>query len=231
MNEDLQDVLSAAVENGRCLPANRSMRQATQLHAIETGRPEAVPIVSDSGPLAVIPALLRRDQDDQLGSRGLRLGFWLCGFHDALVERQGRGEPLTEREASLVELSRKDFADMRPLVITMAVKRLHEVVTSLNVLTDAGSIRATTLGSLEAFAFDTIRNLSARANQLLQDHGPDVAISMFGSTGEVMEPLAIFQAVFATALGVIEAFERLGSDGNKFLPQLAAALESELERI
>lgn len=231
MNEDLRDVLNAAVENGRGPSTNKSVRQATQLQAIETNWLEAVPTTSTTTPLATVQDIPERDKDDQLGSRGLRLGFWLCGFHDALVERQGRGERLTEREASLLELSRKDFADMRPLVITMAVKRLNEVVTFRAVLADAGSIGATTLGPLEAFTFDTIRNLSAQASKLLQDQGPDVAITMFGGTGEVMEPLAIFQAVFATALGVIEAFEQLGSSGIKFLPWLTAALESELERV
>ena len=231
MNEDLRDVITAAVENGRRPSTAGSTRPAMQLHAVGADRPEAIPTASILRPLAAIQGIPERSQDDQLGSRGLRLGFWLCGFHDALVERQELGERLTEREASLLELSRKDFVDMRPLVITMAVRRLDEVVTSLNVLVDPDSLGASALGPLEAFTLDTVRNLSARASQLLQDHGPDMAISMFGGTGEVMEPLAIFQAVFATALGVIETFERIGSNGTKFLPRLTAALDSELERV
>ena len=226
MNDDLQDVLSAAVESNRVPTIDTSARRATQLHAVKTGHPGATPMNPISRPLPAAPAIQVEDEGDQLGRRGLRLGFWLCGFHSALVERQERGETLTEREASLLELSRKDFADMRPLVITMAIKRLHAVVTSPTLHTDEASVSA-----VEVFALETICNLSARASHLLHDQGPDVAMSMFGSTGDITEPLAIFQAVFATALGVVEAFERIAPHGAKFLPQLVAALDSELERV
>lgn len=235
MHDDLKDVLSAAVENGREPILNLSARRATQLRAVEAERPGTVSLDAVQQPhlvaLVTLPASRSGNESDQLGIRGLRLGFWLCGFQDALIERQERGEQLTPRESSMLEMSRKDFAEIRPLVIAMAVKRLEAVVTSPDILADAAIVGASAPGSLEVFALDTIRSLSARASQLLQDHGADAAISIFGDNEMVMEPLAIFQAVFVTALSVVEAFERIAPNSAKFLPRLSAALDSELERI
>jgi len=166
------------------------------------------------------------DEGDQLGRRGLRLGFLLCGFHNALLERRERGEALTERETSLLELCGRDFVDMRPLVVSMAIRRLHTVVSSPSAFAGVAAS-----SDMEAFALDTVRNLSARASQLLQDQGPDPAMAVFGGNDEMMAPLAIFQAVFTTTIGVIEAFERITPNSARFLPQLVSALDSELERI
>ncbi len=226
MNDDLQDILSAAAEGSSVPAVEVPVRRAARLHAVAAGHPSTFTMVGVAQPVPPAPGTQAENEGGQLGRRGLRLGFWLCGFHGALVERREHGEALTERETSLLDLCRQDFADLRPLVIAMAIKRLHTVVNSPNAVADA-----TASGGLEAFALDTVRSLSARASKLLQDQGPDLAMAVFDGNKEVVEPLAIFQAVFRTAIGVIEGFERISSNGARFLPHLVSALDSELERI
>ncbi len=224
MNDDLQDILSAAAEGSSVPAVEMPVRRAARLHAVAAGHPSSFAMADVARPVPAISGT--QNEDGQLGRRGLRLGFWLCGFHSALVERRERGEALTERETSLLDLCRQDFADLRPLVIAMAIKRLHAVVQSSHA-----AVEAAASSGLEAFALDTVRSLSVRASQLLHDQGPDPAMAVFGGNEKIVEPLAIFQAVFRTAIGVIEGFERISPNGARFLPHLVSALDSELERV
>jgi hypothetical protein len=84
---------------------------------------------------------------------------------------------------------------------------------------------------MEVFALTTLRNLSRRARQALDAEGPDAALALFGQSTEVMEPLAIFQLVFMTALDLVESFERLIPAEASLLARLAEALDSEVDRI
>jgi hypothetical protein len=225
MNDGLQDVISAAVENAaRKTAAEASGRRVPQLRAVETDRPAteaAAPIWTDS-PFS---------GDGQLGRGGLRLSFWLCGFHAAMAERQGKGEPLTEQEQSLLALSGKDFAALRPLVINQAIARLQAVVNAPELVTQEADGAAAEPGALDLFALDSLRRLARRARELLEEDGPDAALNLFGKGAGVQEPLAIFQMVFSTALGLVEAFEGLVPSDSRLLPRLGEALGSEIERI
>lgn len=230
MTDELQRILAAAaVENAREPASDPPPRRPIQLHAV-AGRQAVVPVIPAPHITAAPSAPQGGDEPDHLGRRGLRLGFWLCGFHEALIERQRNGGTLTDREASLLDLSRRDFADMQPLVVAMAIERLCAVVASPGVAETAGPAEGSNPGSMEVFALETLRNLAVRARTLLRDEGPDAAMSMFGTGTVLTEPLAIFQAVFATAVGIIEAFEPLIPNGSRSLKRIAAALDSELDR-
>ena len=230
MTDELQSVLAAAAaENAREPVTDLPQRRLAQLHAF-AARP-ADPPVAPPLPIPTAPAAPNGNGEaDQLGRRGLRLAFWLCGFHEALIERQNNGDTLTKREASLLDLSRRDFADMKPLVVAMAIERLHTVVTSHGAGEAAGLAEGGSTGSMEAFALETLQAFALRARTLLRDQGPDAAMSMFGARPVPAEPLAIFQAVFATAIGMIEAFEPMVPQGAPSLSRIAAALDSELDR-
>jgi hypothetical protein len=171
------------------------------------------------------------DASAQLGPRGLRLAFWLCGFHDALMERRRRGEALTESEELLVNLSSADLVGMRPFVVEMTLGRLHGVVNAPGLLKDAEATGPSSPGPMEVFALTTLRNLSQRACQALQEEGPEAALGLFGEAGCTLEPLAIFQLVFTAALDLVEAFERMIPTKAKLLVRLADALDSEVEKI
>jgi hypothetical protein len=184
-------------------------------------------------PPAVPPAFAATSPSEtsQLGAGGVRLAFWLCGFHDALMERRRHGEQLTESEELLIRMSRKDFAGMRPFVINMTLDRLNALVNAPDLIGEAEASGADRPGAMEMFAVATLRGLSQRACQLLQADGADAALSLFGESGDVQEPLAIFQLVFTTALDLVEAFERLIPTEAKLLARLAEALDSEVEKI
>lgn len=170
---------------------------------------------------------LRQAEPMKMGSLGLRLGFWLSGFHEALQERLDKGESVTEREATLLELSRKEFADMRPLVIAMAVQRLLSVLTTEGP--DGASMPAR--DTMERFAHATLRDLSRRACALLDQEGPDAAFALLGGDVSTVEPLAIFQTVFTTALSLAENFASIVGEGDGSLRRTTHALETEIEKI
>ena len=158
----------------------------------------------------------------------MRLAFWLCGFHEALVERQRQGDQLTPREESLLALARKDFVSLRPALVGMALSHLDGGVN------DAGLFAASDAGpqvAAEMFALATMRNLAATGRQTLQDTGADEALSLFGGDGTVQDPLAVFQLVFSATLGLVEAFDRVVPGGSKTLGKLAAALDAEIGKI
>jgi hypothetical protein len=165
----------------------------------------------------------------QLGPDGLRIAFSLCGFHSALMERVRRGEALTEREELLVTVARKDFASLRPFVIGMTLDRLNALVNAPDLTREVAGADAP--GALEVFAVATLRSLGHRANNLLQEDGPDAALSLFGEIEGEHDPLAIFQRVFTTALDLVEVFERSTPSKAKLLARLAEALDSEVEKI
>ena len=230
MTDELQGLLAtAASESARDAANALPLRRPTQLHAV-AGRKAMVPLVPAPYKAAAPASPQNSEELDHLGRRGLRLGFWLCGFHEALLERQRNGGTLTEREKSLLELSRRDFADMQPLVVSMAIERLCALVASPGVAETAGPAEDGGPGFMELFVLETLRNMAVRARTLLRDEGPDAAMSMFSGGATLTEPLAIFQAVFATAAGVIDAFEPLVPNGARTLKRIAAALDSELDR-
>ena len=151
------------------------------------------------------------------------------GFHSALMERVRRGEALTEREELLVTVARKDFASLRPFVIGMTLDRLNALVNAPDLTREVAGADAP--GALEVFAVATLRSLGHRANNLLQEDGPDAALSLFGEIEGEHDPLAIFQRVFTTALDLVEVFERSTPSKAKLLARLAEALDSEVEKI
>jgi hypothetical protein len=147
------------------------------------------------------------------------------------MERRRRGEALTESEELLVNLSSADLVGMRPFVVEMTLGRLHGVVNAPGLLKDAEATGPSSPGPMEVFALTTLRNLSQRACQALQDEGPEAALGLFGEAGCTLEPLAIFQLVFTAALDLVEAFERMIPTKAKLLVRLADALDSEVEKI
>lgn len=227
MNDSLQDVISAAVEGiaAKTALVEGAGRRTTQLRAVSTAEPilgsaplKPTTATDEVGPIAAMFAA----EGDRLGRNGLRLSFWLCGFHQTLRDRVRGGETLSEREESLLALSRKDFVTIRPVVIGMALERLEAVVNASGELSET---------AMEAFALETLRALSVRASDLLRDAGADRALSLFGDAQAVNEPLAIFQLIFSTALGLVESFIHLIPGPSVQLDELAATLGSEVERI
>ena len=240
MNNGLQEVISAAI-NGSGHKAARAAaaRQVPQLSVVETGRPAA--LEPDPAPSASAETTFRVAQaetsaravpageSDLLEHGGLRLAFWLSGFHDALTERRQKGEELTEQEELLLELSTKDFAGLRPFAIERTLGRLDAVVNAPDLFANADD--PGTGHPMEAFALTTLRGLANHARQVLEEEGPDAALSLFGDSAGVVEPLAILRLVFSTALDLIEAFERIIPTEAVLLSRLAEALDSEVDRI
>ena len=173
------------------------------------------------------------NETDQIGRGGFRLVFWLCGFHNAFLERHRRGEQLTEHEEGLLALTHEKFKDIRLVVIRMALERLRAVVNAPALLAEieAGASYGKPLGTMERFALETLQGLSRRSLQLLQESGPDTAFSLFSEDADMQEPLAIFQQVFTTAIALVESFERLNTSDSKLLARLTATLGSEVEGI
>jgi hypothetical protein len=223
MNDDLQDVITAAVDTAvRKTAGEVPSRRVAQLRAVDNDRNpdrigdngQGVPDTSFGG-------------DSKLGRHGLRLAFWLCGFHAALLERQRKGEKLTDHEESLLTLSRKDFGAIRPMVVDLAMDRLAAVVNAPELTATAETPPA----PLDLFALETMRRMSSRGRQLLDEDGPDAALGLFGDGPATQEPLAIFQMVFGNALGVVESFDSINQSTSPLLTRLSDALGSEVERI
>jgi hypothetical protein len=223
----MAETIAADVE--RAGSATRQTGSANQTS--DVCPPMAVTLGSPPPATAPVCAVAATSENDQLGAGGVRLAFWLCGFHDALMERRRHGEQLTESEELLIRMSRKDFAGMRPFVVSMTLDRLNALVNAPDLMVAAEAPGAGGPVAMEMFALATLRGLAQRACQLLQDNGADAALSLFGESGDVEEPLAIFQQVFTTALDLVEAFERIIPTETKLLARLAEALDSEVEKI
>lgn len=239
MDHGLQEVISAAVNrSGRQSAKDAAGRRVPQLTVVETDRPagqkaspqaEPPETVASETTRAAAPPLNVPGGGHELGHSGLRLAFWVCGFRDALLERQNQGEQLTRKEELLLTLSPKDFDGVRPLVIDMTLRRLDAVVNASDLPVKPKELSA--IHPMEAFALTTLRNLSRRARRALEEDGPDAALSLFGDSEGVAEPLAIFRLVFTTALDLLESFERLIPSDAGLLARLAEALDSEVDRI
>jgi hypothetical protein len=231
MDNGLQDVISAAVSGAGRKPGKEATgRRVPQLSVVETQRsaaPEAEPaaVVSSETTFRAAPG----GGNGQLGHIGLRLAFWVCGFHAALLERHHNGDQLTKKEELLLTLSPNDFAGIRPHVIDMTLSRLDAVVNASDLPAKPKDFSA--IHPMEGFGLTTLRSLSRRARRTLEEDGPDAALSLFGQSAGVMEPLAIFRLVFTTALDLVESFERLVPTETGLLSRLAEALDSEVDRI
>jgi hypothetical protein len=236
MDNGLQEVISAAVNGTGHRPAKETpKRRVPQLSVVATERPappEAEteePRLDETTPNTVPNGTTFPPTSHLLGHGSLRLAFWICGFHDALMERQRNGDQLTEKEELLLSLSPRDFADIRPLVIETTLGRLDAVVNAPDLPVEAADLAA--IHPMEAFALATLRNLSQRARETLLQDGPDAALALFGESAEVLEPLAIFRLVFSTALDLVESFERVVPVDAMVLSRLAEALDAEVDRI
>lgn len=183
----------------------------------------AVPVKPHAHPVTAAPAAVQPRLE--LGAGGLRLAFCLCGLRNALLERQARGERLSEREILLLAVSAKQFAEMRPLATGLTLGRLDAIVTA----SDLGETNGA--GAMEIFALSTLRTLSERARHLLTTAGPDAALSLFGDASAMADPLAIFEVVFSASLDIVEAFEKMIPGEARLLSQLAESLDSEIEKI
>jgi hypothetical protein len=216
MDESLRDVLSIAAERGsRATATQGASRTPAPLWAVaEAAAPK--------------PTGVPDHEMQQLGRGGLRQAFWLCGFHEAMREREKKGESLTEREKSLLALSQNDFLTIRTAVIGLAMKHLDAVVHGLRVLPETDEPQPT---ATEMFTVETLRNLVVHGRQAMQHAGPDAALSLFGGGEHTIEPLAIFQMVFSAAIGLVETFERLTPGGSDVLARLSDALDAEVGRI
>jgi hypothetical protein len=223
----MADTIAADVE--RAGSATRSTGGAQQTRSVLPPLEAALGAASPAAPPAT--GVTPSSEDSQRSVDGVRLAFWLCGFHDALMERRRHGEQLTDSEELLIRMSRKDFAGMRPFVIGMTLDRLNALVNAPELMVEAEISGAGGPGAMEIFALASLRSLSQRACQLLQEKGADAALSFFGANASVQEPLAIFQQVFTTALDLLEAFERIIPTEAKLLARLAEALDSEVEKI
>jgi hypothetical protein len=236
MDNGLQEVISAALNRPELQTAKDGTgRRVPQLTVVGTERPMAqkahVEPVDTVAPETVVHPVTQANSSSslQLGHSGLRLAFWVCGFRDALLERRDQGEQLTKKEELLLTLSPRDFASVRPLVIDMTLSRLDAVVNASDLPIKPKDLSA--VHPMEAFALTTLRNLSRRARRALEEDGADAALSLFGDSEGVMEPLAIFRLVFSTALDLLESFERLIPAEAGLLVRLAEALDSEVDRI
>lgn len=226
MTDSLQDVIAAAVDGAadKAGPADGVSRRVPLLRAVQTPQLAAV----RSAPAAPPPTYPLTDPAP-LGRSGLRMAFWLCGFHETIRERQQRGETLNQRETSLLALSSKDFASIRPTVIGMAIEHLKAVLGHYSRRDAAPGGRAPS--EMEAFALESVCSLSLRASELLRDDGPDTALSLFGGDASVQEPLAIYQLVFSTVVSLAESFRQFIPKEAAVLQDLIETLGSEVERI
>lgn len=216
MDESLRDVLSIAAERGGRATATRDASHT------------AAPLRAVAEAAATKPTGVPDHEMQQLGRGGLRQAFWLCGFHEAMREREKKGESLTEREKSLIALSQNDFLTIRTTVIGLAIQHLEAVVHGLRVLPGTDEPQPT---ATEMFAVETLRNLASHSRKALQHAGPDAALSLFGGGEHTTEPLAIFQMVFSAAIGLLEAFQRLAPGGSDVLARLSDALDAEVGRV
>ena len=232
MNDSLRDIVAIAAETGSRRFGREAVGKIGPLHAVDeqtvTGEGQSVT------PLALPPA----SEIPALGRAGLRMAFWLCGFHEVLLERQRAGERLSEREQSLLTLSLADFANIRPAIISAALWRFHDTVHDPALLTAANGVAVDPADNPQAvpthaelFALETVGNLASRARQTFETNGPDAALSLFGGDSLLQEPLAIFQSVFSSAVGLIEFFQRQAPVGQGLLVRLAEALNAEVGRI
>ncbi|HEX3575608.1 MAG TPA: hypothetical protein VHU42_13480 [Rhodopila sp.] len=235
MDNGLQDVISAAaVGAGRKSAKDAPARRVPQLSVVETEHPVPQDVAQAAEPADMVSSESSFRAPPlgggfQLGHSGLRLAFWVCGFHDALMERHRQGEQLTKKEELLLTLSPNDFAGIRPMVIDMTLSRLDAVVNAPDLPAKPKDLGA--IHPMVAFALTTLRSLSRRARRTLEEDGPDAALSLFGQGADVMEPLAIFRLVFTTALDLVESFERLVPTDTALLSRLAEGLDSEVDRI
>jgi hypothetical protein len=216
MDESLRDVLSIAAARG------------SQATATQNASHTAGPLRAVAEGAAPEPTGVPDHEMQQLGRGGLRQAFWLCGFHEAMREREKKGEILTEREKSLIALSQNDFLTIRTTVIGLAMKHLDAVVHGLRVLPETDETQPT---ATEMFAVETLRNLVVHSRKAMQDAGPNAALSLFGGGEHTTEPLAIFQMVFSATIGLLEAFQRLAPGGSDVLTRLSDALDAEVGRI
>lgn len=229
MDDSLKDVLAAATDcgaAGKPVSADGPSRRAPLLRAVDN-RPAVAPQPATGTPELMSLGVLGNGAP--FGRSGLRLAFWLCGFHETLRDRQSRGETLSQRETSLLALSGKDFAAIRPAVIQMAIEHLQSVLSQTE-RHGASQDRPVPV-EMEAFAFSCLFSLAARAAELLRDKGSDAALSLFGGGPTVQEPLAIFQLVFSTAVGLAESFVRLIPEDAALLDTMIESLGSAVERI
>jgi hypothetical protein len=217
--------LDRAARQPRLRPVNTN--------AAETRQNSAIPASAESMASIKPPILsiVSSGENSQDGPGELRLAFWLHGFYDALMQRRRQGEQLTDSEELLIERSSNDFASMRPFVIRTTLERLNGLVNAPELIIGPEESTAGGTGAMEVFALATLRGLSDRACALLQSDGPDAALSLFGESGGLLSPLAIYQLVFGTALDLIEAFERIIKIEARMLGRLAEALDSEVERL
>jgi hypothetical protein len=237
MDDSLRDVISAAVRGSGRKAIDAPVKPRTPVLSVveaeHRGTRVAQPAPAAEPPKKVSSGTARRTPPSggshELGYSGLRLAFWVCGFHDALMERHRQGAQLTEKEKLLLTLSTQDFEGIRPFVIDLTLSRLDAVVNAPDLPAEPDDLAA--LHPMEAFALTTLRNLARLAGQTLADDGPDAALSLFGQKAGVLEPLAIFQPVFTTALDIVESFERIIPGNAGLLSRLAEALDSEMDRI
>ena len=216
MDESLKDVLSIAAERG------------SQATATQDASHTAAPLRAAAEVAPAKPTGVPDHEMQQLGRGGLRQAFWLCGFHEAMREREKKGEPLTDREKSLIALSQNDFLTIRTTVIGLAIQHLDAVVHGPRVLPETDEPQPT---ATEMFAVETLRNLVMHSRKAMQHDGPNAALSLFGGGEHTIEPLAIFQMVFSAAIGLLEAFQRLAPGGSDVLARLSNALDAEVGRV
>ena len=214
MNDGLRDVPGLAAEGG-------SQAAATPGASLKVAPVPAVAIAGAAKPADT-------GGETQFGRGWLRQAFCLCGFHEVLRERERNGERLTEREQSLLALSRADFLAIRTAVVDLAMQHLSAVVDGPGILPGPGEREPT---ATEAFVVETVRNLAVCGRQAMLSGGPDAALSLFGGGEQTIEPLAIFQLVFSASLGLVEAFERLTPGLSQVLARLTRALDAEVGRI
>ena len=255
MSNGLHEVIGAASQSGNHGPAAAvPVRSKPVLRAVETSPPargprdvapaptgkkdrstsrrrgSASPTAGDTNSTVTLPLSTETPISAQLGAGGFRLAFWLCGFYNALKDRQRSGELLSDRETMLLAASGKDFAELRPIITEMTLGRLDAIFNAPTVVAITRCDRDGP-GAMDLFALSTLRNLSLRARDLLAAEGPDAALALFGDAAKMQEPLAIFEVVFAAALDLVEAFESTAPKGSHLLGHVADLLDSEVERI
>lgn len=214
MNYGLKDVsLVAAEESSQAAATPAAWHEVALVAAVAAGAKQTSALGTEA---------------QQLGRSGLRQAFCLCGFHEVLRERERNGEHLTEREQSLLALSRTGFLSIRSAVVDLAMQHLGAVVHGPGILPKPGEREPTVT---EVFVVETVRNLAVHGSQALLDAGPDAALSLFGGNEHAIEPLAIFQLVFSASLALVETFERLAPGLSQVLARLSGALDAEVGRI
>ncbi|MGI4951354.1 MAG: hypothetical protein ACRYGM_06080 [Janthinobacterium lividum] len=222
MNDVLRDVISVAAEGSARSHQERSHQERG---GQERGR--VTNLAAARSTPAAASAAAAGPAASELGRNGLRQAFWICGFHEVLLERERRGERLSDQEQSLISLSRNDFRIIRPAVVEMALHHLHGVVH------DPAFLPATPAAASpnDVFAIETLRRLAAHGQQTLREDGPDAAMALFGGGPATVEPLAIFQLVFSAALNLLDGFDQLTAEPSAVLARLSRALDAEVGTI